>query len=292
MIGAALAALALGAFGVSRFLANGPTAGPTTSVEANSATEPQAAPTSHWTAGQEFDDSNGTWDWFPRMVVIPGGSFMMGSPDTEGGRYSGEGPPHRVTIGEFAVSKYEVTFDQWQACASRGGCGGYNPDDAGFGRGNRPVLYVSWDQAQSYVQWLSAAADQDYRLLSEAEWEYAARAGTATAYSTGPTISTSQARFAATSTATVGSFPANAFGLHDMHGNVWEWVQDCWHDDYNGAPTDGTAWMSGRWSEHTLRGGYWRRDARNLRSASRGIFGPAAGGEGVGFRIARTLQAP
>ena len=195
----------------------------------------------------------------PEMVVVPSGSFMMGSPGGEERRGDDEGPRHRVRIDyRFGVGIYEVTFAQWDACVSAGGCGGYRPDDRGWGRGNRPVMRVSWDDAQLYVRWLSQITGKTYRLLSESEWEYVARAGTTTPFHFGSTISTDQANYDGNytygggrkgvyreKTISVGSFRANAWGLYDVHGNVWEWVGDCWNDSYTGAPADGSGVEAG-----------------------------------------------
>ena len=238
----------------------------------------------------------------PEIVVVPSGEFMMGSPDSEPDREDDEGPVHRVTIpASFAVGKYEVTFDEWDACVAAGGCS-HKPEDKGWGRGRRPVINVSWDDAQEYVRWLSKKTGKTYRLLSEAEWEYVARAGTTTPFHTGATISPSQANFNGNKTYNgstkgeyrkrtipVGSFGANQFGLHDVHGNVYEWVQDCWIDNYKGAPSDGRAWTAGDCSRRVLRGGSWDGIPWFLRSSGR--FGGWAGGraDSSGFRVARTL---
>ena len=240
----------------------------------------------------------------PEMVVVPSGSFMMGSPSHERGRSEREGPVHLVTIAvPFAVGVYEVTFAEWDACVAAGGCGGYRPDDEGWGRGRRPVVNVSWDNAQSYVEWLSGRTGHRYRLLSESEWEYAARAGTTGPFHTGSTISTDQANYDGrfvyepgregvfrVQTLPVGSFPANGFGLHDVHGNVSEWVQDCLNRSYTGAPSDGSAWESGNCSFRVLRSGSWSGIPRGLRSANRG-WNNLAGYRYYyyGFRVARTL---
>jgi hypothetical protein len=193
----------------------------------------QAALSGGPVAGREFRDC----DACPIMVAIPPGKFLMGSPATEAGRFDHEGPQREVTIAKaFAVGKFEVTFDDWEACVAGGGCQtNTSPGDRGWGKGARPVINVSWNDAQDFVRWLSAKTGQTYRLFSEAEWEYAARAGTTTPFSFGATISTAQANYDGNhtygggvkgeyreKTAPVGSFPANAFGLHDMHGNVWE----------------------------------------------------------------------
>ena len=234
----------------------------------------------------------------PEMVVVPAGSYQMGSPSHEPGRAGDEGPVHRVTIAApFAVGKYEVTFAEWDACEEAGGCGAYSPQDHGWGRGQRPVINVSWDDAQRYVRWLSTKTKKPYRLLSESEWEYAARAGTQTAYSWGDRIGSGRAncdgcgsQWDNRQTAPAGSFRANAWGLHDIHGNVWEWVEDCWNGSYAGAPRDGSVWRSGNCSVRVLRGGSWISEPSFLRAAFR--FRNASGDRiyfYCGFRVARTL---
>ena len=252
-----------------------------------------------WTVGGRFRDCGEC----PEMVVVPSGSFMMGSPDGESGRVDTEGPRHRVRIDyRFAVGVHEVTFAEWDACANAGGCGGYRPNDRGWGRRNRPVIYVSWDDAQSYVRWLSRMTGERYRLLSESEWEYVARAGTTTPFHFGWTISTAQANYDGDyaygsgrkgryreKTVSVGSFSANAWGLYDVHGNVWERVGDCWNGSYTGAPAEGSAWTRGDCAKRVLRGGSWLSVPRYLRSASRGRKTAGDRSSNVGFRIARTL---
>ena len=226
----------------------------------------------------------------PQMVVLPTGSFQMGSPSTETGRYSNEGPVRTVTISKrIAMGRYEVTFDDYDRFADA--TGRTKPGDSGWGRGSRPVINVSWNEAKAYAAWLSAQTGKTYRLPSESEWEYAARAGTRTRYSWGDSISCSQARYGLyvdrqvrdgaecsnrpDGTVPVGSFAANGFGLFDMHGNVQEWVEDCWHDNYEGAPTDGSAWTTGCESASAVvRGGSWIEDSRNLRAANRFRFWP------------------
>ena len=235
----------------------------------------------------------------PEMVVVPAGEFMMGSPPSEEGRYDDEGPVHRVTIAEpFAAGKYEVTFEEWDACVSSGGCGGYRSDDEGWGRGSRPVINVSWDDAQAYVAWLSGKTGEEYRLLSESEWEYAARARTTTHYHWGDdfgrnrvncNVDYSGCEDSWDFTVPVGSFAANNFGLHDMHGNVSEWVEDCWNDSYVGAPWDGSAWVSGDCSLRILRGGSWNSGPWRLRAASRDGFYTGDRDYNIGFRVSRTL---
>ena len=242
----------------------------------------------------------------PEMVQVPAGRFEMGSPETEAGRSADEGPRREVVFGRpFAIGVHEVTFAQWEACVADGGCDGYQPSDWSWGRGGRPVMDVTWSQADAYARWLSAKTGERYRLPSEAEWEYAARAGTTTPFHTGETISTDQANYDGTlppygdgaagenraRTVRVGTFPANAFGLRDTHGNVAEWVADCWRPDYGDAPTDGGAVADAWCGERVLRGGSWRDGPEELRSANR-----AAGADGwydntAGFRVARDLAA-
>ncbi|MDE0478168.1 MAG: formylglycine-generating enzyme family protein [Gammaproteobacteria bacterium] len=244
---------------------------------------------SPYVPGAVFTDNLASGGSGPEMVVIPSGSFLMGSSENWSPT---ETPVHRVTIGQnFAVSKYEVTFAQWYDCVVGGGCSGYSPDDAGWGRGDRPVIYISWHDAQEYVAWLSRETGGTYRLLSEAEWEYATRAGSTTSYSWGDEFDGSLANLDGNRgrTVPVGSFPANAFGLHDMHGNVYEWVEDCWNENYHGAPADGSAWLSGNCSERIFRGGSWYWVPSLLRSAYRGHEPTGHRSKGVGFRVARTL---
>ena len=252
----------------------------------------------------------------PEMVVIPAGSFTMGSPASEVGRKSDEGPQHRVRLRKFALARTEVTFDQWQACVDDGGCRpNLLPKSAGWGRGNRPVIVVSWKDAQGFVAWLnSKVSDRPYRLPSEAEWEYAARAGTTGRFSNdagerrlceianhadrahiGGWRNDACSDGISLGTAEVGSYDRNGFGLHDMHGNVFEWVEDCWHGSYRGAPGDGSAWLSksgGDCSGRVIRGGAWGSPPQGLRSAFRVWIGPRMRNFIVGFRPARTLLTP
>lgn len=236
----------------------------------------------------------------PELVVLAGGTFTMGTPTTELAEQTAEGPLRRVTVGPFAAGKFEVTFDNWNACVSGGGCTRTDVDSQGWLGGNRPVIDVSWEDAQQYVLWLSHATGQAYRLLTEAEWEFAASAGTTTMYGTGATITASDAVFSSRSTAGVGEYPANRFGLFDMHGNVSEWVQDCWNVNYIGGPRDGSAWMSGQCLSHVTRGGSWHNEnPLDLRASKRdGQSGESGGALGTighfrtsytGFRVARTL---
>ena len=246
------------------------------------------------TAGRRFRDCPEC----PELVVVSEGWYMMGSPSGEAGRGGDEGPVHRVTFERpFAVGVKEVTFGEWDACVLGGGCGGYRPGDRGWGRGPRPVIHVNWDDAQAYVGWLSEKTGEEYRLLSESEWEYVARAGMRTAYWWGDEIGRNRAncngcgsRWDNRQTAPVGSFSANAFGLYDVHGNVREWVEDCWNASYAGAPSDGKAWVSGDCGRRVLRGGSWVNAPRFLRSANRGWNSSGHRNfNGNGFRIARTF---
>ena len=247
--------------------------------------------------GAAFRDCPECPEMVPEMVVVPAGSFTMRSPASEEGRSDGEDPVHRVTIeAPFVVGKYAVTFSEWDACVSAGGCQGYRPDDAGWDCGARPAINVSWNDAKAYVGWLSGKTDKEYRLLSESEWEYAARAGTTTRYWWGNDIDRNRAncdgcgsRWDNEKTAPVGSFAANGFGLHDMHGNVWEWVEDCWNGSYAGAPSDGSAWESGDCSQRVLRGGAWNNNPRNLRAAFRTKQDTGVRSNDIGFRVARML---
>ena len=212
-------------------------------------------------------------DECPEMVVVPAGSFVMGSPADEKDRNSDEGPQHSVTIGKpFAVGRFAVTFDEWDACVTDEAC--HRPPDGGFGRNRRPVIDVSWRGAKTYLEWLSKKTGKNYRLLSEAEWEYVARAGTTTPFWWGSSITPQQANYKEkgkdAGTEPVDSFEANPFGLYQVHGNVREWVEDCYgHDDYQGAPTNGKPWTSGDCSRRVLRGGSAEDDPKELRAAAR-----------------------
>jgi len=237
--------------------------------------------------GQEFDDCAGA-GWCPRMIVIPSGGIMMGD-DTNAETQ----PRHLATVERFAVGKFELTFAEWDACVNGGGCRQFSPADEGWGRGRRPVINVSWDDAQQYVQWLSGATGRHYRLLTEAEWEFSARAFTQTAYYTGANFTSADGNVhsAAMRTRPVGTYAPNPFGLHDLNGNVSEWVQDCWHDNYDGAPTDGSAWTGGDCTYRTVRGDSWlgfsEVPASSLAERTRSIHTAAT--TTLGFRVARTL---
>lgn len=240
-------------------------------------------------------------DVCPEMVVLPPGEFQMGSPDDEAGRTSEEAPRHVARIGyTLAVAKFEATFAEWDACVADGGCK-HQPRDSGWGRGSQPVINVSWDDITSqYLPWLSRRTGQSYRLLTETEWEYAARAGSSGPFSTGSTITTQSANFDGTSTyagspkgeyrkrtLAAGSFPANPFGLHDMHGNVWEWVQDCHAKSYEGLRSDGSAAPEVPGCQRVMRGGSWIDSPRVLRFAARGRVPANTRFIYRGFRVAR-----
>jgi formylglycine-generating enzyme required for sulfatase activity len=233
----------------------------------------------------------------PTMVVVPSGKFIMGSPNGERDRFADEGPQHEVTIAKpFAVGKTEVTFAEWDACVAAGACA--KASDSGRGPGDQPAVNVSWNDAKEYVAWLSRITGKEYRLLSEAEWEYAARAGTTTAYSWGDEIGEGNANCGGCGshwdkkqTAPVGSFKPNDFGLYDIHGNVWEWCEDVWHDNYTGAPIDGSAWLEGGdASRRVVRGGSWSNYPLFLRAANRSLGGTDGRSNDIGFRLARTLN--
>jgi formylglycine-generating enzyme required for sulfatase activity len=227
----------------------------------------------------------------PVMVVLPAGEFMMGSPEGQGHVF--ERPKHAVTIPKpFAVSKYEVTFAEWDACVVAGGCAWHS--DSGWGRGDRPAIYITWDDAKQYVTWLSKFSGKTYRLLAEAEWEYAARVGTTTLYFFGDDAAAlgEYAWYGDNSgftTQPVGKKKPNAFGLHDIYGNVSEWVEDVWHNNYDGAPSDGSAWVEGGdVSSRAQRGGSWI-GFFDFSSASRSGHNTISQSQIAGFRVGRTL---
>jgi formylglycine-generating enzyme required for sulfatase activity len=224
------------------------------------------------------------------MVQIPGGSFMMGSPASEKGRTQDESPQHQVNVPAFSMGKYVVTQEQYQQII------GKNPSS--FKGAKRPVEQVSWKNAVEFCQKLSEKTGREYRLPSEAEWEYACRAGTTTPFHFGETITTELANYNGTSiyasepkgkylqkTTDVGSFPPNAFGLYDMHGNVWEWCQDDWHNNYIDAPKDGSGWTSRSGNTKLLRGGSWYFNPGNCRSAYRHYSNLDHNNIRIGFRV-------
>jgi formylglycine-generating enzyme required for sulfatase activity len=266
----------------------------------------------------------------PEMVVVPAGKFTMGSPESEEDRNSNEGPQHEVTIGRpFAVGKLEVTRGQFAAFVEATGhttgesCYAFADGawkdtlgrswrDPGYEQtGDHPVVCVSWADAKAYVAWLAKATGKDYRLLSEAEWEYAARGETEPGayprfhfgsaiqlcdYDNGADTSTSFDWWNTScnvgrgqGTAVAGRYKPNAFGLHDMHGNVWEWTEDCYHGSYSGAPTDGLAWTTGSCDDRVQRGGGWFISLGFLRAAARNGASPVGRAVESGFRVARTL---
>lgn len=253
----------------------------------------------------------------PEMVVIPAGRFLMGTSAASGARpNSDESPQHAVTIAKpFALGRFEITFDDWNACVSDGGCSA-RPAEVGGKRGRWPASTTSWDDIKNqYLPWLSRKSGHAYRLPTEAEWEYAARGGPSAPAglkfafgnddsriceygnvadlpaSDAPAswiVSSCKDGFA--ETAPVGSLKPNAMNLHDMHGNVWEWVEDCWNGNYRNAPSDGSAWTEGDCSLRVVRGGSWATDVTGVRSADRGWNRPNAGSRSIGFRVARPLE--
>lgn len=205
------------------------------------------------------------------MLPISAGCFTMGGSIAS---ISDEGPLHEVCLTAFNLGKYEVTFEQYDTFTDA--TGRARVDDWGWGRANRPVVLISWDNANAYIAWLNTTTGKSYRLPSESEWEYAARAGSTTKYPWGDDVGNNRAncngcgsQWDHTKTAPVGSFASNAWGLHDMHGNAWEWVEDFWHDSYDRAPTDGSAWNNNGTESHLLRGGSWNNTSEFLRSANR-----------------------
>jgi formylglycine-generating enzyme required for sulfatase activity len=225
----------------------------------------------------------------PEMVLIQAGAFEMGSSEM----FDFEAPVHHVSIRKpFYIGRREVTFEEWDACLAEGGCK-QKPDDRGLGRARRPVTDLDWDDAKSYVAWLSQKTGKTYRLPSESEWEYVARAGSTTTYPWGRAVDKDKANcIGCTSDPVkkaidVGSFPANAFGVYDMAGNAAEWVEDCWNDNYKGAPADGSAWTKPVCRERVLRGGSFNNDPRYLRSAARFKYDQSVRFYTNGFRVVR-----
>lgn len=252
--------------------------------------------------GKPFRDPLKSGGEGPEMVVIPAGRFLMGSPAAEKGRSDNEGPQREVSVRRFAMGTTEVTFADYDRCTAAGRCG--KADDNGWGRGTRPVIHVSWEDGQKYAAWLNAETGKKYRLPTEAEWEYAARAGTTGPFSFEGVISPAKANYDSSGTyggsledsagyrgLTVpgGSLPANPWGLHEVHGNVWEWAQDCYRDTYVGAPRDGSAVEVTNCEYRVLRGGTFHYYPDMSRSAARYGSSPTFSPSYVGFRLARTL---
>ncbi len=225
----------------------------------------------------------------PEMISIPPGVFDMGSSEM----FDFEAPVHQVSIRkQFYIGRREVTYEEWDACLADGGCK-QKPDDRGLGRGRRPVTDLDWDDAKGYAAWLSQKTGQTYRLPTESEWEYVARAGSTTTYPWGKTVDKDKANCVGCTSDPVrkaidtGSFKPNAFGVYDMTGNAAEWVEDCWNDSYRGAPTDGSAWIKPQCRERVLRGGSFNNDPRYLRSAARFKYDHDVRFYTNGFRVVR-----
>jgi len=223
----------------------------------------------------------------PEMVLIPAGTFQMGSDDDATAK-----PVHTVSVKSFYMGKYEVTFEEYDKFCNA--TGRSKPDDEGWGRGKRPVINVSWYDAKAYVKWLSEQTGKEYRLPTEAQWEYACRAGTTTKYWWGNEIGKNNAncdgcgsQWDNKQTAPVGSFKPNPFGLYDVSGNVWEWLEDKWQTNYDGAPSDGSARMSGDSNLHLLRGGSWDYHDNSLLCAERPWSGSTDGSYGRGLRLSK-----
>jgi len=231
-------------------------------------------------------------DTCPELAIIPPGTFTMGND----GPHKFERPAHTVTIQKaFAMGMFETTFDEWQACFDAGACGTKMPSDHGWGMGRRPVVNITWAEANTYLEWLSKKTGHSYRLPSEAEWEYAARAGTTTEFWWGDNIGLGKANCRncglkiSHQSLPVDSFKANPWGLYNVHGNVWEWVQDCWNPTQNGAPADGTARLTGDCRQRVMRSGSWYYFSKNIRSAWRFKNDARVRSYGIGFRVLREL---
>ena len=244
-------------------------------------------------------------DGCPEMVVVPAGSFTMGSPTDEPERYSDEDQVQVTIANPFAVGRFAVTFGEWDACIADGGCNGYKPSDDGWGRGTRPVIKVSWDDAKAFAAWLSKKTGKSYRLLSESEREYVTRAGTTTPFWWGSTIMPKQANYQGNAdpykgggakgeyrqkTVSIISFEPNFWGFYNVHGNVYEWSEDCWNASNKGNPGDGRARTIGQCSKRVVRGGSWDSNPRDVRAAHRTWYEAGSRLRTVGFRLARTLS--
>jgi len=268
------------------------------SREPPAVTEPAVETTSDITKtgfAPELENTATSKFQLPTLVSIPSGCFLMGSPKDEAGHDDNEGPQHQVCLTGFRMGRHEVTFGQYAAFARA--TGRELPHDEDWGRRDRPVINVTWNDARAYVQWLSLQLQSTCGLPSEAQWEYGARARTTTRYAVPAPEGSDGITFEALAncarcgsqwdyekTAPIGSFNPNAWGLHDMHGNVWEWVQDCWHDNYRIAPGNGTAWEPNDCRLRVLRGGSWVADTQEARSANREYLDPDKNGSAIGFR--------
>lgn len=232
-------------------------------------------------------------DVCPKMVLVPAGKFVMGA--VKGKKR--EKPAHEVTIPEpFAISKYEITWDEWKACIADGGCT-HEPDDHKWGRGNRPIINIKWEHANNYVKWLTKKTGHTYRLATEAEWEYAARAGTSTNYWWGDKLKKNYAncrkcgtKWSGKKSAPVGSFPPNPWGIHDMHANIWEWTADCWNPNHDGAPDDGSVRSEGECAKRVVRSGSWYYYPKLAHSQSRDKFAADLFSYNIGIRTVRELK--
>lgn len=261
-------------------------AAPETETSAPVAAEPVAAPEP--VAETPAENAPATFrecDMCPDMLTIPGGTFLMGAPDDELARNAWEGPQRKVAMAPFAISVSEVTYDQWDACAADGGCGGYTPAAGAHGRGSQPVAKVSWKDAEAYAAWLTKKTGRVYRLPTEAEWEYSARAGSTTPFWWGPLY---DAANAATGDAPAGveTLTANAFGLDGVSGNLREWVQDCYVNTFANAPLDGRSVEVAACKMRVVRGGSYKSEPAELRIAARARIAPATRDDLTGFRIA------
>jgi formylglycine-generating enzyme required for sulfatase activity len=241
----------------------------------------------------------------PEMVVVPKGSFMMGTPVDEPDRDSGEGPLHRVIIAQpFAVGRFTISFDEWDACLADGGCDGFKGSDDGFGRGRLPAVNITFAGVKSYLSWISRKVGRTYRLPSEAEREYFTRAGTTTPFWFGNTVSAKQANYLGVgiynkasdadihdnAPKLVDTYAPNKFGLYQVHGNAREWTADCYNKRYTqDAPTNGSPWLDGNCTKRMVRGGYWLDPSDKIRSGARAESDEIGGN---GFRVVRTLNLP
>ncbi len=286
--------------------ANEPMATQPRSVQPRTLQQGRAIPAQRALSGQSLPAPRQV-EGAPEMVVVSPGRFTMGSPLYMPKRDRNEGPQIPVSINyPFEIGRYEVTFAEWDACVAGGGCNGYRPDDNGWGRGRRPVTNVSYDDAQSYIRWLNQKTGLTYRLPSEAEWEYVARAGKEWPFST-PTergISASEANFNGKfpyglgttpgeykrKTVAVGSYPANRFGVHDIHGNVYEFVSDCYVPQHTGNPANGAPRRDGDCDASIIRGGSWVTHGYQMRAAKRLKYTREHRYDDFGFRVARSIN--